>query len=168
MNWDAIGAIGQMLGSVAVLVTLAYLAVQVRHARREVQRSVGQGRSEGVRELALNRANNQWLAINYEKANAGLGGGPLNPFVTTLMERSGLTAEAAWALWWEQLAWWQIRSQTIAYVDETPAAERTRFDGTLRREYGSVPVPRLWYETAKRAMNPDAVRYIDNLFAQPE
>lgn len=33
MNWDAIGAVGQVLGSVAVFVTLGYLAVQIRHAR---------------------------------------------------------------------------------------------------------------------------------------
>ena len=33
MNWDAIGAIGQMLGSIAVFVTLGYLAVQVRRIR---------------------------------------------------------------------------------------------------------------------------------------
>jgi hypothetical protein len=30
MNWEAIAAIGQMLGSVAVFVTLGYLAVQIR------------------------------------------------------------------------------------------------------------------------------------------
>ena len=34
MNWDEVGAMGQMLGSVAVLVTLAYVAAQVRQARR--------------------------------------------------------------------------------------------------------------------------------------
>ena len=30
MNWDAIGAIGELLGSVGVLITLVYLAVQIR------------------------------------------------------------------------------------------------------------------------------------------
>jgi len=30
MNWEAIGAIGEVLGAVAVLVTLVYLAVQIR------------------------------------------------------------------------------------------------------------------------------------------
>lgn len=30
MNWEAIGAVGESLGGVAVLVTLIYLAVQVR------------------------------------------------------------------------------------------------------------------------------------------
>ena len=35
MNWEAIAAIGQMLGSVAVLVTLGYLAMQLRHGRQD-------------------------------------------------------------------------------------------------------------------------------------
>jgi hypothetical protein len=32
MNWDAIGAIGELVGGAAVLVTLIYLAVQIRQA----------------------------------------------------------------------------------------------------------------------------------------
>ena len=32
MNWDAMGAIGEVVGAVAVVVTLAYLAVQIRRS----------------------------------------------------------------------------------------------------------------------------------------
>ena len=31
MNWEAIGAIGEIVGAVAVVITLAFLVVQVRH-----------------------------------------------------------------------------------------------------------------------------------------
>ena len=34
MNWEAIAAVGQMLGSVAVLVTLVYLAIQTRQTKQ--------------------------------------------------------------------------------------------------------------------------------------
>src|SRR5262245_36441765 len=34
MNWEAIGAIGQLLSSITVFVTLGYLAVQVRQVNR--------------------------------------------------------------------------------------------------------------------------------------
>ena len=34
VNWDAIGAIGEIVGSVAVIVTVAYLAVQIRQSGR--------------------------------------------------------------------------------------------------------------------------------------
>ena len=31
MNWDAISAIGEATGAIAVLLTLVYLSIQVRH-----------------------------------------------------------------------------------------------------------------------------------------
>ena len=34
MSWDAIGAIGEVLGAIAVFVTLAYIAVQVRSTNK--------------------------------------------------------------------------------------------------------------------------------------
>jgi hypothetical protein len=34
MNWDAIGAIGEILGALVVLLTLIYLATQVRQSNR--------------------------------------------------------------------------------------------------------------------------------------
>jgi hypothetical protein len=37
MNWEAIGAVGEIVGALAVLVTLIYLAIQVRHTRRAQQ-----------------------------------------------------------------------------------------------------------------------------------
>jgi len=39
MNWEALEAIRETLGTVAVFVTLAYLAVEAGHARREGQRA---------------------------------------------------------------------------------------------------------------------------------
>jgi hypothetical protein len=35
MNWDAIGAVGEMIGALAVVVTLGYLAMQVRASTKE-------------------------------------------------------------------------------------------------------------------------------------
>jgi len=39
MNWDAIGAVGELLGAIAVVVTLAYLAVQIRQNTSAVKAS---------------------------------------------------------------------------------------------------------------------------------
>jgi hypothetical protein len=35
MNWDAIGSIGEILSAAAVLATLIYLAIQIRHLRNQ-------------------------------------------------------------------------------------------------------------------------------------
>jgi len=37
MNWDAIGAVGEIVGAVAVIITLLYLASQIRQATRATQ-----------------------------------------------------------------------------------------------------------------------------------
>lgn len=37
MNWEAIGALGEILGALVVVVTIFYLAVQVRHSRHSNQ-----------------------------------------------------------------------------------------------------------------------------------
>ena len=37
MNWDAIGAVAEGLGAVAVIISIIYLAAQVRHTRRQLE-----------------------------------------------------------------------------------------------------------------------------------
>ena len=39
MNWDAIGAIGETLSAIAVLITVGYLAVQIRQSTRAMKTS---------------------------------------------------------------------------------------------------------------------------------
>ena len=42
MNWEAIGAVGEVLGAVGVIATLGYLAVQIRQNTRTVKSSAYQ------------------------------------------------------------------------------------------------------------------------------
>ena len=35
MNWEAIGSVGEIVGSIAVVISLIYLAVQIRHANKQ-------------------------------------------------------------------------------------------------------------------------------------
>ena len=51
MNWEAIGAIGEIVGAVAVVATLAYLAVQLRHNTKNVQSSAYGMWANGVSDL---------------------------------------------------------------------------------------------------------------------
>ena len=167
MNWDAMAAVGQMLGSIAVLATLWYLAVQVRHARREVQRSVTQNRGESGRELNMYGASNERGATIAVKAHIALGGQPAGA-IGGLMTETGLTFEEAYTFNQLQLAWWNYREQVIENIAELPVGQRTEFDNGLRTAYSSgLPANRLWYEHSRANLNPAAVRYVDNLLAQP-
>jgi hypothetical protein len=64
MNWDAISAVGEVLGAVAVVVTLFYLARQVREASEESKRN--QMELRRTRYDALNRelisASDEWAS----------------------------------------------------------------------------------------------------------
>lgn len=43
INWNAIGAIGEIIGAIAVVVTLLYLAVQVRQNTRTTEHAIKRG-----------------------------------------------------------------------------------------------------------------------------
>ena len=53
MNWEAIGAIGEIVGALAVGLTLAFLAIQVRHAKEAAADTNRLERSQGVRDIML-------------------------------------------------------------------------------------------------------------------
>ena len=48
MNWEALGAIGETVGAVAVVLTLAYLAVQIRQNTRWLRASIADSHYRGV------------------------------------------------------------------------------------------------------------------------
>ena len=56
MNWEAIGAVGELLGAAAVVFTLGYLAVQVRHAKTATADQSRLYRANAVQELILEAA----------------------------------------------------------------------------------------------------------------
>ena len=53
MNWDAIGAIGEIVGAIAVIATLFYLATQIRQGINSVQ---------GATELDASKQFSEWHA----------------------------------------------------------------------------------------------------------
>jgi len=74
MNWDAIGAVAEALGALAVVVTLLYLSTQIRQnskvislnetafALQNVRERIG-----SLRELNMNSMNSSWLWVVFEK-----------------------------------------------------------------------------------------------------
>ena len=47
MNWDALAAIGEIIGALAVVVTLGYLAIQVRHSVNVSEATAFKGSTQG-------------------------------------------------------------------------------------------------------------------------
>ena len=77
MNWDALGAIGEVVGAIAVVATLAYLAVQIRQNNKLSQttavQTVSQQNLDFLGMLATNPDLGEvWFkgAENYDKLDA--------------------------------------------------------------------------------------------------
>ena len=53
MNWDAIGAIGEIIGAIAVVLSLIYLSVQVKKQSEESKIAGMHNIAVGFRELYI-------------------------------------------------------------------------------------------------------------------
>jgi hypothetical protein len=165
MNWEEVGAIGQVFGSGAVLATLGFLSIQVRDARQETRRALSQNRAEATRQLFM-QANTEWLVRNFNKAESAIGGTPM-PFVQELMDRAGMTNAEASSVHLTQQAFWAHQAQLVPFVDDLTNGERSEFDLGLQTLYGGASaLTSLWYAFNKSGLNPDAVHYVDTLVAR--
>lgn len=72
MNWDAIGAIGQIVGAVLVGVTLVYLAIQLRQNTAAMKSSTFQAISTSMGSIMEIYATHSDIAPLLIKAQAGL------------------------------------------------------------------------------------------------
>ena len=160
MNWDAIGALGEVLGSTAVFVTLGYLAVQLRHARSETRRSLSQGRMEANRELI----SLELLHLEGRKKVDAALGIEASPVVAALMNVAELTWEEAYRIFMVEVAAWNYRVWVITHIDDLAPDERRLFDGAVRFRYQSSGVSKIVYEThLKPRASSEVVQYIENL-----
>jgi hypothetical protein len=62
MNWEAVGAIAEVTGTMAVLVTLVYLAIQARQAKEELALVGQRHRAEAAREVLSSVSDSDHLA----------------------------------------------------------------------------------------------------------
>ena len=70
MNWDAISAVGEIIGAVAVVISLVYLAVQIRQNSKIVAANTFQSISATASDLAMRLAESPELS---ELMLAGFG-----------------------------------------------------------------------------------------------
>ena len=70
MNWEAIGAVGELLGSAVVLVTLVYLAIQTRNINKQSQAEARYAYVEAMAEVNMVIAQSTETASIWRK---GLG-----------------------------------------------------------------------------------------------
>jgi hypothetical protein len=109
MDWEAIGALGEAVSAILVLVTLIYLATQVRYAKNAAADANRLMRARGVCDFQLACATNDSLSqINSAGNDSG-------SWYEELSAALGITAEEAMrldalSLYWIWLHWGQYSS----------------------------------------------------------
>ena len=168
MNWDEVGAISQALGSIAVLVTLVYLAMQTRHANVEASRSFLEAHLMGIFQLTNSHATHEHLSRLALKARLALNGEP-PVFVQKLVERAGMTMEDALIVYWDIASDWMYRLQFLGRVGRMTADERAEYEWPFIMMYKHDPVGQLWWESVKPYISlgaPSQAHYVEELLAR--
>lgn len=74
MNWDAIGAIGEIVGAVAVVITLAYLAAQVRSGKHALRTNVRDSAFQQLQDWNLHLVQDEKLPLLFQQGARDLDG----------------------------------------------------------------------------------------------
>ncbi len=101
MSIMELGALGEFLGIFALVATLIYVAIQMRHSKKQSERAVMQARSSGAREVLIALATSDELSAAFCRANDILGRVPYGNFDAELTSR-GVDPQDAMRLelWW--------------------------------------------------------------------
>jgi hypothetical protein len=156
MNWDAIGAIAELLGAIGVIASLVYLAGQIRHSREQMSQTSKQlEASTTAATFQVRAVPNTMMIQDPEVARIYWDG---------LADRSSLTEEDLHRF--DPLMMMQFEAfsqqyffhrQALSSADAWEMAE-VGFKWSLeQRGY------RQWWKTWKRVFPTDFGRYVDAL-----
>ncbi len=148
MEWEALGAIAELVGAIGVIATLFYLSSQIRRNTQALEAGTNQAVADATQERLLVIAQSPELAAAYTKSRTGES---LSPTEETQLaffnratfrgvqnaffqHRSGLISEEAWRDYEQVL-------RNIARSDYTKAwwcTERKTFDQNFVTHYESL------------------------------
>ncbi len=157
MSWEAIGAVGEIIGALAVLLTLVYLAIQVRHARDATLDQNRLTRSTAIREIILNTANNDELRVAQIK-NWGL-----EPYYDQLADELGISvSDASRNEWANGVYFWMYWGQWNTTHDPKDLIE---LEHVIVKLYSLPRVRHTWdiSPVGKVFMDEDFVAFVDDI-----
>ncbi len=159
MNWEAIGAGGELLGSLIVLLTLVYLSIQVRNAREELKHTIRQNNDAANREIILETVRNPRLTGALAKT---FKKGPSNQLVERYIEQYDLEVEDAIVLTNYYGARFRLLQQTILYDFEfLDEPEKREFSGTTKHLFGSGAGKVFWeFVSIRREIDAEVEKFM--------
>jgi hypothetical protein len=101
MNWEAIGAVGKIIGAMAVFGTLLYLAIQIKQVKSELHISSLRDTNQMGNELLASLSQSTDLAKVVSKANEDIA--TLEPWEILMLDSFFMRGLNGWELTLEQL-----------------------------------------------------------------
>ena len=156
MNWEAIGAIGEVVGAIAVVATLIYLAAQVRQGKEATD------------------ANTQSLKLqsyqSWQAANLQLNTAMADPVQSALIQKGSkdprdLTEENWLGFGMMYIGMFQM-AQSTDYLYRSGALDRELWEAEMNRMAGILSfsgVRQLWDAGVKRHLTPSFVEHIESM-----
>ncbi len=138
-----LGSYGEFIGSLAILVTLAYLSIQVRLARMQTQVNDRQTREFAMRDFQLNLAASDGLAAALVRAKEAIGEETGKGFVQKLVDQ-GVAHEDAIRVF--ALYAGEFRNYANTYYTSRDEQQREANDWTIRFTYGKTKLGALFWE----------------------
>ena len=155
MNWDAIGAVGEILGAAAVVATLVYLAIQVRSAKSAAADINRLSRADGVRETIRQTLNDSELRDAWIRASGSAGN------FQVIADKLGLSLREAQKVTFQVQSWcWLHWGQWASITTEKDMAELKH----LVSEFYSVPpISVIWTEDeSTRLLDPEFIEFVND------
>jgi len=157
MNWEAIGAVGEIVGALAVVVTLIYLATQVRYAKQAAADQNRLVRASGVREMALTGVTDDEFRLAMDR-NWGS-----DQLYKQLAEQAGISPEEVSKADWGNVYWFWLHWGQFTSTHEEADLEELK---NLVSKFYSLPgVKRSWETSplAKPIIDPKFVEFVDGI-----
>ena len=147
MNWDAVGAIGEILGAVAVLITLFYLATQIRQNTETVRTSA---------EMDVSKMSAEWAALAINNPEIGEIWDKAADDPTSLTD-----SEVRLFLWFVMEYLLLSEAQYYLYLKGHVTEESWHVKASLSLGMIKNPIVRKWWATGLGPLSPRFREYVD-------
>ena len=148
MNWDVVAAIAELTGSLAVVVSLGYLAVQIRGSSRDSQRSTHFSVKSQIQQFRAMLAQDPEVARVHREGLADLG---------------SLSADDRWRFGALMQYEFSFFEDVFLLRREAPLFRDSSED---LRWLACRPGARAWWSKGRRVFQPDFQRHVDALVSE--
>jgi hypothetical protein len=153
MNWEAIGSASELIGAAATVVTLAYLAIQIRHSTRAARATSYQAAMASIAEWTRTTGSDPSLAVLFHR-------GIRDTRALSEQERIQFGYLLLSLVRNFENLYFQFRNGTLDEENWDPWASR------IERTFAS-PGSRLWWKEQAPAFSMAFRKFVDEVAAQP-